>query len=69
MTMVKRNCIGTQCQTDREILDIFVGKNIYEMFGRRGGYASMYAQHRPEVIARCLDLRQVVFLSHYFHNR
>lgn len=30
MTMVKRNCTGTQCQTDREILDIFVGKNIDE---------------------------------------
>lgn len=30
MIMVQKICTGTQCQKDREILDIFVGKNIDE---------------------------------------
>lgn len=36
--MVQRNCTGTQCQKDREILDIFVSKSIDEQcwVGERG---------------------------------
>lgn len=30
MMMVERICTGAQCQKDREILDIFVGKSIDE---------------------------------------
>lgn len=40
MMMVERICTGAQCQKDREILDIFVGKSIDEQgwVGERGLY-------------------------------
>lgn len=49
MIMVQKICTGTQCQKDREILDIFVGKNIDEQcwVGDRGILVCMYnTDHR-----------------------